>query len=274
MSPNKTAPLEWSNRIRRLLADLKLTQAGLAERLGISPPTVSRWIQGRHEPTAEGYIALGNLAGRPGGVYFWERAGMNTAGLADASLPRASSSLRVSLEDLKLIAAGRAAQQLADKGNAVAIPLLRVTAYGDRIPPYEDVNLSKIDVEEILVAPLKWCAHPDHMIGMHLAGDSMLPLISPDSIIFVDTAATDRDQLHQHIVVASHRDLGFKVARFQRLGGADLLISANHHCAPIDISNTSRWKILGEVLWWVSRDFQPINNSAEQQETAAPAAAD
>jgi transcriptional regulator with XRE-family HTH domain len=269
MGPHKAASVEWSDRIRQLLADLKLTQAGLAERLGISPPTVSRWIQGRHEPTAEGYIALGNLVGRPDGVYFWERAGMHTAGLADASFVRATSSLRVGLEDLQLIAAARASRELADKGKAVAIPLLKVAAYGDRIPPHEDVNLSQVDVEEILVAPLSWCAHPDNMIGMHLAGDSMFPVISPDSIIFVDTAATDRDQLHQRIVVASHRDLGFKVARFQRLAGADLLISANHKCAPIDISNASRWKIQGEVLWWVSRDFDAAENSGEAKDAAA-----
>lgn len=70
---------EWSDRIRRLLRDLKLTQAALAERLGVSPATVSRWIQGKHEPTAETYVALGNLARRPDGVYFWERAGMDSA---------------------------------------------------------------------------------------------------------------------------------------------------------------------------------------------------
>jgi len=44
---------EWSHRIRRLLRDLELTQASLAERLGVSPATVSRWIQGRNEPTAQ-----------------------------------------------------------------------------------------------------------------------------------------------------------------------------------------------------------------------------
>src|ERR1700677_5378848 len=95
----KTTSPEWSNRIRRLLVDLKLTQAGLAERLGISPPTVSRWIQGRHEPTAESYIALGNLARRPDGLYFWERAGMDAAGLQSATLLRGTSSLRTRLSE-------------------------------------------------------------------------------------------------------------------------------------------------------------------------------
>jgi phage repressor protein C with HTH and peptisase S24 domain len=89
---------------------------------------------------------------------------------------------------------------------------------------------------------------------MHLAGDSMVPVILPGSINFIDTAATDREQLRQKIAVVAHRDLGFKVARFQHLSGSDLLVSANYKYAPLDISNASKWKIFGEVLWWVSRD--------------------
>lgn len=85
----------------------------------------------------------------------------------------------------------------------------------------------------------------------------MLPLIAPDSLVFVDTACTDRDKLQQRLTVVSHRDLGYKVARFQRISGADLLVSANHRYAPVDVSNSSKWKIFGEVLWWISRDEKP-----------------
>lgn len=249
---------EWSNRIRQLLNELKLTQAGLADRVGVSPPTVSRWVQGRQEPTAESYIALGNLAHRPEGVYFWERAGMDTSGLPDTSFLRAISSLRVSLADLKVVPSRKLQQVLPGKGHAVAIPLLSATAYGDRIPPRENVSLSQVETEEVLLAPLDWCPHPENMISMHFAGDSMCPVIMPDSIIFVDTVATDRDELHQRIAVVAHRDLGFKVARFQRIGGSDLLVSANHKYAPVDVSNASKWKIFGKVLWWVSKDGDPI----------------
>ena len=76
MHDHQPTTREWSDRIRRLLRELKLTQAGLAERLGVSPATVSRWLAGKNEPTAETYVALGNLAGRPDGHYFWERAGI------------------------------------------------------------------------------------------------------------------------------------------------------------------------------------------------------
>lgn len=249
---------QWSDRIRQVLRDLKLTQAGLAERLGVSPATVSRWIQGKHEPTAETYIALGNLAQRPDGIYFWERAGIHAADLSsDTDLNRVMSSLRVSLRDFKLVASRKTSKQLSDKGNAVAIPLLKVTAYGDRIAPEQNVSLSEVEVEDILLAPLSWCPHPEKMLSMHVSGDSMYPVIAPGSIIFVDTAVTDRNDIDQKIVVVAHRDEGFKVARFQRLQGSDLMISANHKYLPVDVSNASKWKIFGEVLWWVARDVGP-----------------
>jgi phage repressor protein C with HTH and peptisase S24 domain len=53
------------------------------------------------------------------------------------------------------------------------------------------------------------------MMVIHVAGDSMYPTISSGSILFVDTAVTDRDQLDERLVVVAHRDLGFKAARLR-----------------------------------------------------------
>jgi transcriptional regulator with XRE-family HTH domain len=257
IEPQSPAAPEWAVRILRLVSELKLTQAALAERLGVSPATVSRWIQGKHEPTAEGYIALGNLAPRPDAVYFWERAGMDLANIPDASLRKVVSSLRVNLDDLNVLASQKMSRNLPGAGGAVAIPLLNAAVYGDRVPPRENVSLSGVEVEEMLLAPLSWCPNPDHMVGMHLEGDSMAPSIPPGSILFVDTAATDREQLDKKIVVVSHRDLGFKVARLQRLAGTDLLVSSNPRYMPLDVTNAAKWKVFGHVLWWVSRDPGP-----------------
>ena len=41
--------------------------------------TVSRWERGLVEPTASGYISLGNLAGHTDAWYFWRRAGLDEA---------------------------------------------------------------------------------------------------------------------------------------------------------------------------------------------------
>src|ERR1700746_177892 len=112
MAEPKSTPHEWSERILRLVEELKLTQAGLAERLGVSPATVSRWIQGKIEPTAEGYVSLGNLAPRGEGTYFWERAGIDVSNFPDASLRKAATSLRVNLQDFSIVGGRRASQQL------------------------------------------------------------------------------------------------------------------------------------------------------------------
>ena len=250
---------EWSDRIRRLLKQLKLTQAGLADRLGVSPATVSRWLAGKNEPTAETYIALGNLAGRPDGTYFWECAGIDTSELPDPSLRQTLSSIQATLDDFNLITNKKVSQHLAGRGNAVAIPLMSVTAFGDRVPPHENVRLSQAKVEDVLLAPLSWCPHPENMISVHVAGDSMQPTIPSGSILFVDTAVTDRTHLNGKLVVVAHRDLGFKVARLQRLVGSDLLVSANPKYIPLDISNATKWKIFGEVLWWVTKDEKEIS---------------
>ena len=251
MPKERAAAPEWSARILRLLDELRTTQAGLAERLGVSPATVSRWIQGKHEPTSEGYVLLGNLAHGSECVYFWERAGVEIGKLSQgAERPQVPAS--ISGADVQIVSEGTA-QHAAKPTLAVAIPLLGITAYGDPIPPPGQVRLSEAKVEEMLLAPPAWCPHPEQMIAMHLAGDSMMPLAGPDSILFVDRAEIDRDKLNHKIVVASHRDLGFKVARFQRIGGADLLIAPNHRYAPCDVTNAAKWKMFGEVLWWISR---------------------
>ena len=255
MSPQLKVKPEWPARMAQLLRKHRLTQAALAERLGVSSATVSRWMKGTHEPTGEAYVSLGNLVGSPEDVYFWERAGINTASFPETSSRVAVSSLRVKLTDFKFVSGRKlSGKAIAGKTNAVAIPLLNVTAFGDPIPPERHVHLSEAKIEEVLVAPLSWCPHPGGMICMHMAGDSMLPLIAPKAVIAVDLHVTDRAALRGKIVLASHRDLGFKVARLQRVASADILVSANHGYVPSSITGNAKWKLFGQVLWWVSKD--------------------
>jgi transcriptional regulator with XRE-family HTH domain len=244
---------EWCLRIRRLVEALNLTQAALAERLGVSPATVSRWMQGKIEPTAEGYVALGNLAPRSDGVYFLERAGLNVADLADPGERRAVMSLRTRLQDLKVIAGRRGASVRDSDSDAVAVPLLKLEAAATETPR-ANVNFVDAEVENTVVVPLTWCPHPEQTVAIQLADDSMVPLIPRDAILFVDTAETDRELVRGSIVVMGHRDHGLRAARLQRFGGADLLMSTNNRYSPLDVSNAAKWKVCGRVLWWIARD--------------------
>lgn len=82
----------------------------------------------------------------------------------------------------------------------------------------------------------------------------MFPLIAANAVIAVDMQVTDRVILSGKIVLVSHRDLGFKIARLQRLPSADILASTNYKYEPIDITRDLKWKIVGQVLWWISKD--------------------
>lgn len=244
---------EWCLRIRRLVEVLNLTQAALAERLGVSPATVSRWMQGKIEPTAEGYVALGNLAPRSDSVYFLERAGLNVADLADPGERRAVLSLRTRLQALKLIVGKRGASLRDSDSDAVAVPLLRLEASATE-SPQSNVSFADAEVENTVVVPITWCPHPEQTVAIRFADDSMSPLIPRDSTLFVDAAETDREVVRGSLVVMAHRDSGLRAARLQRFGGADLLMSANNKYPPLDVSNAAKWKVCGRVLWWIARD--------------------
>lgn len=246
---------EWSTQIQRLLKKFGLSQSELAERVGVSPATMTRWIKGTHEPTSASYVAMGNMSGAPEGIYFWERAGIDPEKLPDMKFRISVTSMQVNLEDFNIVTTKKLSTKvIADRSNAVLLPLLNVVAYGDRVPPKSGNSLAQAEVEDVLMAPLRWCPHPDSMIGMKVAGDSMMPLIPPEAIIAVDTAVTDRGDVDGKIAVFSHREQGFKVARLQRLPTSDVLVSANHKYRPVDVSNQAKWKVVGAVLWWVAKD--------------------
>ena len=246
---------EWCGHIKRLLTKLSLSQSELAIRLGVSPATVTRWIKGSHEPSSAAYVALGNLAGAPEGVYFWERAGIDSEKFPGMDLRITVSSMQVNLKDFNLVTTKKlSARVLTEGAAAVVLPLLNLVAYGDPVPPKSLATIAQAEVEDVLMAPLRWCPHPDCMISMRVAGDSMVPIIPPNAIIAIDTAVTERADLDQKLTVFSHRDLGFKVARLQRLPSSDILVSANHIYLPVDVSDYSKWKAIGAVLWWVSQD--------------------
>jgi len=254
-TPKSSGP-EWSAQIRRLIGKLRLSQTKLAELVGVSPPTVTRWVRGSHEPTPASYMALANLVGPPDAVYFWERAGLAPASFPEPTLRTSLSSLRVQLKDLKIVRARKMSQETAaNDSTVVLVPLLNVVAYGDECPPGPHVTLAQSKTVDVLMAPLSWCSHPESMLCMQILGDSMAPLIPPEAVLCIDTAVTDRGPLDRCIAVFSHRDHGFKVARLRRLPSSDILVSANPSCMPVDVTDPSKWKAVGEVAWWVSKDM-------------------
>jgi SOS-response transcriptional repressor LexA len=61
----------WATRIRALRGTVK--QIPFAKKLGTTQQMVSLWEAGSHEPSAEYYIRMGNLADYPDCLWFWEK---------------------------------------------------------------------------------------------------------------------------------------------------------------------------------------------------------
>ena len=248
----------WCVNIRKLIADLHITQAALADRLGVSPATVSRWMRGKIEPTAEGYVALGKLAPVSTADFFYERAGLDPAVLSSTSENRLTTSLRLHLQNLNLETQSPAEGKGFSSPEAAAIPLLKVRA-SITPEPAQNLSFASADMEGTVIVPSSWCPHPDHTIGMRLADDSMEPLIPMHSIVFVDSAETTRNLAYGAIVVMCHRELGFRIGRLQRYGGADFLIFANSQSPALNVNPSFKWGLAGRVLWWIgtTEDLPP-----------------
>ena len=66
---------QLAQRIKRLRKSLKLSQSQFGSRLNCSAMAVCRWERGQRPPTAC-LLAMGKIAGSPGGWYFWNIAGI------------------------------------------------------------------------------------------------------------------------------------------------------------------------------------------------------
>jgi transcriptional regulator with XRE-family HTH domain len=243
----------WALKVEELVDKMHLTQAALAERLDVSPMTVSRWVRGTNRPTAETYIKLAALSGPPEESYFLEQAGLNAAGIT-GKLSTTASSLAVKLTTFRLLAGRQiTSEALNAQGDGVAIPILVACAHANGDKLETPANLSRAQVDQILTVPLDWAHNTTSLIGIRVEGDSMSPIIADGSIVIVDTSVTQREKLYKKIIIASHRDFGLRVAWLLQAGNAEILAPENQKYPLKEINGKAHWMIVGEVLWWVSR---------------------
>jgi SOS-response transcriptional repressor LexA len=233
---------DWALKILGLREQLGLSQAALAARLHFSAMALSRWENGTHEPSAKAYVLLGNLASNPERLWFWERAGLPAADVADR-LPRARivrPTRRENRPDASAIP-------------VVSVPILRATVAtpggkGDSV-----LNLQSLPAEEIIATPESWCPNPSETKCLRVSGDVMKPLINDGDIVAVDCAQTDPARLNGKIVVTWHQEAGLILSRFLFINGAFLLEAESREFQPWRLSNKRNWKIMGKVLWSIRR---------------------
>ncbi len=68
---------EIGERVKKLRTALGMNHEQFAKRLRVARPRISEWESGKGVPTAEAYVALGDLARYPENLWFLEQAGIN-----------------------------------------------------------------------------------------------------------------------------------------------------------------------------------------------------
>ena len=104
---------ERAERVKRLRAALGMTQVEFGAIIRVDPSIVSKWEAGKLIPTAEAYVALGNLAPYPENLSFWKQAGLDRNAMVSS--------------------AGAILEERARPGKdieTVRVPLLRQTSRG------------------------------------------------------------------------------------------------------------------------------------------------
>jgi transcriptional regulator with XRE-family HTH domain len=233
----KLARPEWAVQIEKLRERLRLNQAGLARLLNVSPMAVSRWERAVNEPEASFYIHMGTLSGDPDCWYFWQRAGLPASDLKRAlRKSRANKTAQIAVENLE----------------SHSVPLIGLTAGthngGDNV-----ANVEQSTVIAQLMAPASWSEHDASVRCLRLSGDGMGPIIGDGSIVAVDLSQFERDRLRNSVVLAWHKDFGLMVRRLKKLGTADVLVADADRSVSSPIPLDRNWRILGRIIWWLSR---------------------
>ena len=244
---------EWAARITALRERLKINQAELARKLECSAMTVSRWERGLLAPSAEYFIQLGNLGNKNEAWFFWERAGIQPARVADALEATIKNRRALTAPTLDRAHAGAKAETDQEQlSRLVALPLLKATVGTHGQAGDKKSSLSYIPATQSIGAPANWCPNPRYTSLLKVRGRSMEPLIRDGDVVAVDSFQTEKKDLYGKIVIVTSEQAGLNVSRLRQYDKVDVLESENRSYDPVVLSKSSGRRIVGRVLWWIS----------------------
>jgi phage repressor protein C with HTH and peptisase S24 domain len=138
------------------------------------------------------------------------------------------------------------------KGHVVGLPLLKAVIGTHGVQADRRSSLRTIPSSEMVGAPALWCPNPGYTSLLRVKGHSMEPLIRNGDILAIDSFQTDRGELCDKVVVASHEKKGLCVSRLRRYEDLEVLEGENRQYDPVVLNKASGWKIVGRVLWSIS----------------------
>lgn len=255
MAARKNPAPEWVRKILQLRKRLGLNQSEFASRLNYSAMALSRWESGTHEPTAEAYVQMGNLANTAESSWFWTRAGLKSSDLSRMFPQGAGVLNKVDFPDFEIVVAGSGKKRTIPrvKAKLVALPVLAVHAGTHGAKGDQVLDLDQAEVSEMIAAPALWCPNPAATSCLRVRGASMSPMIDDGDIVVVDCTQHDGKELNGKIIVAWHKKTGLTLSRFLMMKGVQLLESENRDYKPISMGRDRNWRIVGKVLWWIRK---------------------
>ena len=111
-------------------------------------------------------------------------------------------------------------------------------------------------VEGHILAYRQWLPHPKETISVRLEDDSMHPILPEGSVVAIDRAITDPQELQGRIVAACPE--GKPMICWLEISGRHVILRPNlpgrdHPMIPVELHNLDPKLIIGQVVWSWSR---------------------
>ncbi|HZU33162.1 MAG TPA: XRE family transcriptional regulator [Candidatus Angelobacter sp.] len=160
------------DKIKELRRRTGMIQKDLAAYCGVTQPSIVRWESGADRPTEKAFMRLAELAGSD--KWWWlEQAGMRR-------------------------------EKLGLTGEAVE--MIQVPLFKDRISAGPGWVINENNIDRYLTLSPELFPHGHDIKAARVVGDSMIPLIQPGFIVFIDTSDRDHRKLVKKMVAAREGD--------------------------------------------------------------------
>lgn len=244
-------PKDFSQRIKKLRATLRLTQHALAERLRVRTQVVASWEQGRKQPSARNYQQLAKLAPPHQAWFFLGRIGVTRQLVRSKWSTLRAEGKRYPMQppEIRIFTPDEWKRSGQDRlPFQVQIPVLREDAGGS--PP---LPITERDIDTFLVVPARSAPKgPGVYCAFHVRDDSMAPILRHGFIAVVDHSQRDPLLLRGRLV-AARVEGGLLVRRLAPETRLDRLIlrSENPLYQDIVLDSPQENPLIGDVVsWW------------------------
>ncbi len=211
---------EIARRLKALRVQRGWNQTQLAEACAVTQTQISRWEHAQDRPNSPAMAKLALMAAEADRDWWLSQAGLSGLGLTGA--------------------------ESAD-GDVRNIPLLRDPAAAGTPRVVEEK-----EIERQIPFPSDWLPRGGKIYALKIKGDSMSPVIEPDTIVLVDIAQRDAAKLVGRMVVAREGN-GITVKWLRK--DHDIYLLVPQHVSlrhPVRIMQPeSDLSIVGVVVKWI-----------------------